>query len=853
MVVSLASTGGAAKIYTVNGGGASGKNAAAWLEQKIGQRNKKRRTGGQGGTGGEGEIRLIQDFDFPEASNKIKSTRDGQFVMATGTYKPRMKVYDLHELSLKTERVTDSENVDFCILSSDWMKTLHLQTDRGLELHTQSSMHYRVRMPKHGRALNYHFPSCDAIVGGEGSDVWRFNLEAGRFMKPFELEGSKNGADGGEGGVGVGGGVDVVTGVNAIDINPAHQLLSFGTSTEAGRGTVELWDPRSRSRAGLLRLPYARLLATSSSSAALMQPALPGVDDAGRSGLSVTALASKMDGLNLAVGTSTGHVLLYDLRANREYLTKDQGYGLPIKKVEWIENPVVSSGEAEAEGGYVASADERVVKIWGKETGTNLVSVNPPMPINDMHVYPSTGLVFLANETSPMTAYYIPQLGPAPKWARFLDNMTEEMENDQEELLYDDYKFVDRQELAALNLDHLIGSNQLKPYMHGFFVDLRLYTKARAIANPFAYAEHREKLIRERLEQEQESRIRGAKKAASGSKLEGVKVNKTLAKKVQALQDKAAKRAAGEAAGDDGEDEEGGAEKKRRRSKKKDAAANVPSLLKDDRFGELFTNPDYEIDEQSREFALLNPSGPPRRRPEGESDSDSDDDDLRPQPVESDEDEDDRSTSGTESDSSQDADLGFDKRFNQNTTADAGRRKLAPSRVAASVPTSSTKLSLVAADDSDEDVSTVSKPLSAYRAKANQTFAQRARQQQQQHDIGAGRKGKGRAADSGNSFANDTMDIIRGGPGGAMEMSFIPQAKSSKSNDAGGDKSSKTAEVKAKRLQEKREKNSFGMGMERGGDFGDDDEVQLEGDQESGRKRMRKPMRSASRNVTRQL
>jgi hypothetical protein len=35
--------------------------------------------------------------------------------MATGTYKPRFKVFDLEELSLKTERVTDSENVDFCV------------------------------------------------------------------------------------------------------------------------------------------------------------------------------------------------------------------------------------------------------------------------------------------------------------------------------------------------------------------------------------------------------------------------------------------------------------------------------------------------------------------------------------------------------------------------------------------------------------------------------------------------------------------------------------------------------------------------------------------------------------------
>lgn len=61
MVVTLASTGGAAKIYCVNGGGSTGKNAAAWLEAKVEEKGKRRRKqGGQGGTGGEGEIRLIQ-------------------------------------------------------------------------------------------------------------------------------------------------------------------------------------------------------------------------------------------------------------------------------------------------------------------------------------------------------------------------------------------------------------------------------------------------------------------------------------------------------------------------------------------------------------------------------------------------------------------------------------------------------------------------------------------------------------------------------------------------------------------------------------------------------------------------
>lgn len=229
-------------------------------------------------------------------------------------------------------------------------------------------------MPKHGRAIAYHFPSCDAIVGGQGNEVWRMNMEVGRFMKPFALEGAAA-DDGGESGQGVGGGLtgDRVLGVNAIDINPAHQLLCFGTETAQGRGTVEMWDPRSRTRAGVLRLPYTTLLGSSQSSASLLQPNLPGVDDVlggGGGGVAITALANRADGLNLAVGTSTGHVLLYDLRANRPYQTKDQGYGLPVKKVEWIESARGSTGDADMEGGYVASADEKVVKIWGRETAS---------------------------------------------------------------------------------------------------------------------------------------------------------------------------------------------------------------------------------------------------------------------------------------------------------------------------------------------------------------------------------------------------------------------------------------------------------------------------------------------------
>jgi ribosome biogenesis protein ENP2 len=63
----------------------------------------------------EGAIELIQHFEFPEASIRIKTTRDGHHAIATGTYKPQMRVWDLDQLALKFERHADVENVDFIV------------------------------------------------------------------------------------------------------------------------------------------------------------------------------------------------------------------------------------------------------------------------------------------------------------------------------------------------------------------------------------------------------------------------------------------------------------------------------------------------------------------------------------------------------------------------------------------------------------------------------------------------------------------------------------------------------------------------------------------------------------------
>jgi ribosome biogenesis protein ENP2 len=187
-----------------------------------------------------------------------------------------------------------------------------------------------------------------------------------------------------------------------------------------------------------------------------------------------------------------------------------------------------------------------------------------------------------------------------------LENLTEELEDQTSRTAYEDYKFVDRNELAALGLDHLVGTPALKPYMHGYFLSLKLYDTARAIANPFAYAEHREKVLREKMDKLAESRIRAPKNAAVS-----VKVNKALAERIakeqarekaRAEKKKAKQRAAAP------EEEEGGDQMD------VDAVAEEPGLIRDPRFKALFEDPDFEVDEASREFALVNPSLSAKRR-----------------------------------------------------------------------------------------------------------------------------------------------------------------------------------------------------------------------------------------------
>lgn len=99
-------------------------------------------------------------------------------------------------------------------------------------------------------------------------------------------------------------------------------------------------------------------------------------------------------------------------------------------------------------------------------------------------------------------------------------------------------------------------------------MDVRLYKKAKSVAEPFEFDKYRKKKIRETIEQDRANRVQVKQLP---------KVNKDLALKL--MNDQLNK-------------------------KKKDTAS---SLLSDDRFKDLFANPDFEVDKNTDEYRLLNP------------------------------------------------------------------------------------------------------------------------------------------------------------------------------------------------------------------------------------------------------
>lgn len=515
------------------------------------------------------ETELLQEFEFPTVCQKVKLSDDERFIFASGTYPPQVHVYDTDQLSMKFKRHVDNEIVDFQILENDWKKFALLTADRYIDLHSPFGSHFRSRVPKCGRDLMLDKSTCDLFVCGAGPDVWRLNLEQGRFMAPIL---TRSGAYGGN---------------NACAVNPVNRLLAFGGDT----GLVEVWDPRVVGRA---TRPAGKLNIDE-----VLQKYVRSVGNE-TSQTEITALRfDETDGYTMAVGTNVGYTLLFDLRSPKPTLCRDQGYGLPIQSLR-----------LHRDGKHCISADPKSVKVWNRSDGVNRVAIEPDADINHLCVIGKSGVMCAALEAPRVKSYYVPSLGTAPRWCAFLDTFTEELEDNtrrrsvvdsgagagvEQEEVYENYKFVSSEELEGLGLGHLIGTEMLKPYMHGFFVHAHLYRRALDASAPFAYEKYRQERAREKLEAERESRIG---KVRTKRRTEKIKVNKKTAELLES----------------------------RRRQGRKGAAG--ASIVDDPRFKAMFENKDFAVDERAERFVQLNPLGIAESRRAKEASDDSDEEYL---------------------------------------------------------------------------------------------------------------------------------------------------------------------------------------------------------------------------------
>lgn len=442
-------------------------------------------------------------------------------------YPPMVKAFSTEDLSLKFKRHLDADVVNFEVLTEDYSKMVFLRSDRTFEFHGRAGVYYKTRMPIFGRDMAYHYPTCDLIAVGNSNLIYRLNLEQGRFLRP--LNGSS-------------------PAINVCSLSPANGILAVGGND----GVLECWDPRDRAHLATMKIETRFMEAPSIFDT-------PSEHSTSSPTSGITAMRFSNDGVSIACGMASGHALLYDLRMNVPVVEKDHQFDTPITDIHFHDS-----------SRSIISSCRKIIRVWDKDTAKTFCNVEPSFDINTTHVVPNTGMIMVGGENPRMNIYYIPDLAPAPKWAAFLDNMTDELEGDTKQAVYQDFKFITREEIERLGIGKLIGTPYLRAHMHGFFIDFRLYRRVRDIARPDEYREYLKQRVQEQMQKKRGSRI-----AAQPAVKLGAQVN-------QAYLDSLAQK------------------------KGASAASHVSG---DSRFARMFQDPNMKIDTTSEAYKRTHPFG----------------------------------------------------------------------------------------------------------------------------------------------------------------------------------------------------------------------------------------------------
>lgn len=377
-------------------------------------------------------IELIQSLEMPDSSTHITTTPDNRFLFTLGRYKPRVRCYELSNLSLKFDRCVDYLPYKMVTLGDDYSKFALLEDERWIDVHAAGGHYFKFRIPRQGVDISYCSFSCDLFIVSSRSSIYRMNLSEGRFKRSLvapRLE-------------------DSTHGFTCSAYGREYGLLLGASSL----GCVDGWDTRSPEHVfGLNVKEHAPLPE----------------DLQNRKNISSISCIRYKDPLNVAIGTNEGMVYIYDLRQNRiPWHVRDTEFREPVKSI------VFHDDKAMVILPYCC-------KIWSLENGKIFVGFNTGNSENNwMHHFTNSGLIMLATESPKILTYFIPLLGEAPFWCNYLDQLVVECEPDVT-TMYDGYKFVTRQQLIDLGMSDLIGTQFLRAYMHGYFISAHLYDKVK--------------------------------------------------------------------------------------------------------------------------------------------------------------------------------------------------------------------------------------------------------------------------------------------------------------------------------------------------------------------------------------
>lgn len=476
-------------------------------------------------------MELLHDMQFKGNSSSVAISEDQNFIAASGAYPPEIRLFDLGDLGMKCVRRLDHEIIQAEFLSEDYRKIAMLCADRTIEVHAQYGKHHIVRIPKFGRSMKYDRATCMLYTASSSESIYRLDLEEGVFLAPL---------------------------ISNCDEKVTHTsmaLAPLGLPLLMGgldNGAVQCWDTRSDSA------PVSSLVVS--------------VD-----GAEVRQIAWSGDGMQIACGLDTGLVRGYDVRSSRVLFQRDHRNDFPVVGLHFVSKSVI------------ASADNKSVKIWDVATDTLVGFVESRDKLNGLTFWPNSGLFFTPCDAPRVGTYFAPGVGPAPKWCSFLDTVADELnqqltgkavDGSEVKQVHEDFVFLTREQLQALGAENLIGTNVVRAYMHGFWVDRRVHAKLRDVAEPFLYEKYQQQKVAAELERSRPMRM-------------PVRTKDTLSK--GAVNERLQQELAGKMA--------------QIESRKENVLAS--KILEDARFSKLWSNADFEVEQvkKSQETDAFNQIG----------------------------------------------------------------------------------------------------------------------------------------------------------------------------------------------------------------------------------------------------